>query len=186
MDRANRCYIATIGALYSMSGKEIAGHLRESQGSPSEAEYRSWENSIPVLVTVLHQAGLDALTLVLEYQTPIGGRIDAVLLGEGKATGKPLVLVIELKQWNAIEENTVGRESSVSICLSQAESRFEERLHPVQQTLTYAKHLRMNHSSVADGRMEVRCRQVLHNFKDTPIHRFRLLLSFCLIRAMVS
>ena len=69
MDRANRCYIATIGALYSMSGKEIAGHLRESQGSPSEAEYRSWENSIPVLVTVLHQAGLDALTLVLEYQT---------------------------------------------------------------------------------------------------------------------
>ena len=154
MDRANRCYIATIGALYSMSGKEIAGHLRESQGSPSEAEYRSWENSIPVLVTVLHQAGLDALTLVLEYQTPIGGRIDAVLLGEGKATGKPLVLVIELKQWNAIEENTAGRESSVSICLSQAESRFEERLHPVQQTLTYAKHLRMNHST---GQVVLRC-----------------------------
>ena len=149
-----------------MSGKEIADHLRESQGNPSESEYRSWENSIPILVKVLHQAGLDALTLVLEYQTPIGSRIDAVLLGEGKTTGKPLVLVIELKQWSAIEENVAGRESSVSICLSRAENRFEERLHPVQQTLTYAKHLRMNHSNVADGKMDVRCRQFLHNFKD--------------------
>ena len=166
MDRTDGSYIATIGALYSMSGKEIADHLRESQGNPSESEYRSWENSIPILVKVLHQAGLDALTLVLEYQTPIGSRIDAVLLGEGKTTGKPLVLVIELKQWSAIEENVAGRESSVSICLSRAENRFEERLHPVQQTLTYAKHLRMNHSNVADGKMDVRCRQFLHNFKD--------------------
>ena len=89
-----------------------------------------------------------------------------MLLGEGKTTGKPLVLVIELKQWSAIEENVAGRESSVSICLSPAENRFEERLHPVQQTLTYAKHLRMNHSNVADGKMDVRCRQFLHNFKD--------------------
>lgn len=89
-----------------------------------------------------------------------------MLLGEGKTTGKPLVLVIELKQWSAIEENVTGRESSVSICLSRAENRFEERLHPVQQTLTYAKHLRMNHSNVADGKMDVRCRQFLHNFKD--------------------
>ncbi|WP_071430857.1 DNA/RNA helicase domain-containing protein [Angelakisella massiliensis] len=166
MDRTDGCYIATVGTLYSMSGKEIADHLRESQENPSESEYRSWENSIPILVKVLHQAGLDALTSVLEYQTPIGDRIDAVLLGEGKTTGKPLVLVIELKQWSAIEENVAGRESSVSICLSPAENRFEERLHPVQQTLTYAKHLRMNHSNVADGKMDVRCRQFLHNFKD--------------------
>lgn len=166
MDRTDGSYISTVGVLYSMSGKEIAGHLRESQGNPSESEYRSWENSIPILVKVLHQAGLDALTLVLEYQTPIGSRIDTVLLGEGKTTGKPLVLIIELKQWSAIEENAAGRESSVSICLSRAENRFEERLHPVQQTLTYAKHLRMNHSNVADGKMDVRCRQFLHNFKD--------------------
>lgn len=166
MDSTDGSYISTVGALYSMSGKEIADHLRSSRGDSSESEYRSWENSIPVLVEGLHRAGLDALTLVLEYQTPIGSRIDAVLLGEGETTGKPLVLIIELKQWSAIEENVTGRESSVSICLSRAENRFEERLHPVQQTLTYAKHLRMNHSNVADGKMDVRCRQLLHNFKD--------------------
>ena len=166
MEHPNGCYAATVAALSHMTGREIADQLKVRQEDPSEREYRSWCNSIPILVDVIHRAGLDELTLILEYQTPIGSRIDAVLLGEGRTTGKPLVLVIELKQWSAIEENTAGRESSVCICLSRAENRFEERLHPVQQTLTYAKHLRMNHSNVADGKMDVRCRQFLHNFED--------------------
>ena len=166
MEHPNGCYAATVAALSHMTGREIADQLKVRQEDPSEREYRSWCNSIPILVDVIHRAGLDELTLILEYQTPIGSRIDAVLLGEGRTTGKPLVLVIELKQWSAIEETTAGRESSVCICLSRAENRFEERLHPVQQTLTYAKHLRMNHSNVADGKMDVRCRQFLHNFED--------------------
>ncbi len=166
MNRKDGSYIGTVRALYSMSGKEIAARLRELQKNPSESECRSWENSIPILVNVLHQAGLDALTLVLEYQTPIGNRMDAVLLGEEQKTGKPLVLIIELKQWTDIGENIDNRQSTVSICISRAEGRFEDRLHPVQQTLTYAKHLRMNHSNVTDGKMEVRCLQFLHNFED--------------------
>lgn len=155
MDRTDRCYIATIGVLYSIGGKEIADHLRESQGNPSESEYRSWENSIPILVKVLHEAGLDELTLVLEYQTPIGSRIDAVLLGERKATGKPLVLIFELKQWSFIGENTQNTSSNVAVPLSKIEGRYEDRPHPVLQTQTYAKHLQMNHSGVCDEQMEV-------------------------------
>lgn len=161
MEFPKGCYAAMVAALSHMTGVEIAEELEARQEAPSGSEYRSWCNSIPILVDVIHRAGLDELTLVLEYQTPIGSRIDAVLLGEGKTTGKPLVLVIELKQWSAIEEHTEGRESSVSICLSRAENRFEERIHPVQQTLTYAKHLRMNHSNVTDGKMDVRCCQFL-------------------------
>ena len=79
-----------------------------NQTKPSESEYRSWENSIPILVKVLHRAGLDALTLVLEYQTPFGSRIDAVLLGGRRETGKPFALIFELKQWSAIAENARG------------------------------------------------------------------------------
>lgn len=97
MNSKNSCYIGTIGSLHSLSGKEIAARLGELQKSPSESEYRSWENSVPILTDVLHQAGLDDLTLILEYQTPIGNRIDAVLLGEGRKTGRPLILIIELK-----------------------------------------------------------------------------------------
>ena len=166
MDRTDGCYIATIGTLYSMSGKEIADHLRESQGNPSESEYRSWENSIPILVKVLHQAGLDALTLALEYQTPIGSRIDAVLLGERRETRKPLVLIFELKQWSSIGENVRNTSSNVSVLLSKIEGRYEDRPHPILQTQTYAKHLQMNHSGVCDGQMEVERRQFLHNFEE--------------------
>lgn len=166
MDGANGCYFDTIGALSSMSGKEIAAQLQRLQKNPSESECRSWENSIPILVSVLHQAGLDALTLVLEYLTPIGNRIDAVLLGEEQKTERPLVLIIELKQWSDIGENPDCQQSMVSVCISRAENRFEDRMHPVQQTLTYAKHLRRNHSNIADGKMEVRCLQFLHNFED--------------------
>lgn len=172
MDSRNGCYIDTVEALYSLSGKELAGRLRERQDNPSESECRSWENSLPVLVEVLHHAGLDELTLLLEYQTPIGNRIDAVLLGENQKTKKPLVLIIELKQWSDIKETEDHQQSMVSVCISRAEHRFENRLHPVQQTLTYAKHLRMNHSNVTDGKMEVRCLQFLHNLED-PDKLFR-------------
>jgi len=166
MDRTDGSYIGTIGSLYSMSGKEIAARLRELQKNPSESEYRSWENSIPILVNVLHQAELDALTLVLEYQTPIGSRIDAVLLGEGRETGKPLVLIFELKQWSTIGENTQGTSSNVSVPISKIHGHFEDRPHPVLQTQTYAKHLQMNHSGICDGQMKVECRQFLHNFEE--------------------
>ena len=166
MDRAGGSFIGTIGALYSMSGGKIASHLRKLQGEPSESEYRSWENSIPVLVKVLHQAGLDALTLVLEYQTPIGSRIDAVLLGERRETGKPLVLIFELKQWSSIGENPQNTSSNVPVLLSKLDGRYEDRPHPVLQTQTYAKHLQMNHSGVCDGQMEVERCQFLHNFEE--------------------
>ena len=155
------CYYERVGALHQMSGREIADKLR--QEGTSEAEYRSWVNSAPLLVDVIHRAGLDGLTLALEYPTPIGGRIDAVLLGRRRADGKPLALVVELKQWSGIGENTMGWESYVPVRIGAA---FEDRPHPVQQTLTYAKHLRANHSGVAGGRMEVRCCQYLHNFED--------------------
>ena len=112
MKSKDGCYVETVGSLYRLTGREIAERLRRLQGNPSESEYRSWENSVPILVDVLHRAKLDALTLVLEYQTPIGNRIDAILLGERKDTGKPLVLVIELKQWSSIGDNTDGRQST--------------------------------------------------------------------------
>lgn len=166
MEEQNGCYVETVGTLSRMTGREIAEQLKARQKDPSESEYRSWCNSIPVLVSAVHQAGLDELTLVLEYQTPVGGRIDAVLLGQRKETDKPLVLIIELKQWSSVRESPEGETSVVSVCISRKEGCFEGRIHPVQQTLTYAKHLQRNHSNVADGQMEVQCRQFLHNFEN--------------------
>ena len=164
MEYGAACLITTVGEVHQTSGREIAEALTALRKDSSGAERRSWSASIPVLAGVLHRAGLDELTLLLEYETPAGGRIDALLLGERRDTGRPLVLVIELKQWSSIGENTVGWASRVLVPIS-AGGCYEDRLHPVQQTLTYAKHLRENHSSIEGGRMEVQCRQFLHNFE---------------------
>lgn len=164
MEYGAACLITTVGEVHQTSGREIAEALTALRKDSSGAERRSWSASIPVLAGVLHRAGLDELTLLLEYETPAGGRIDALLLGERRDTGRPLVLVIELKQWSSIGENTAGWASRVLVPIS-AGGCYEDRLHPVQQTLTYAKHLRENHSSIEGGRMEVQCRQFLHNFE---------------------
>ena len=167
MEEQNRCYVETVGTLSHMTGREIADQLKARQEDPSDSEYRSWCNSIPILVDVIHRAGLDELTLVLEYTLPMREeRIDAVLVGEERSTGKPLLLIIELKQWESIGSNGDDWESYVPVCISRDKKLYEKRRHPVQQTLTYAKHLRMNHSSVTDGKMKVRCCQFLHNFED--------------------
>lgn len=163
MEGQNGCYVQRIGTLCRMSGREIADKLLELQENTSDAEYRAWVNSIPRLVEVIHRAGLDGLTLALEYETPIGNRIDGVLLGRRRDTGRPLALIIELKQWSRIEENIEDMETAVRV---RVESGCDYRPHPVQQTRTYAGHLRMNHSAAAGGGMEVRCCQYLHNFED--------------------
>lgn len=170
MENPNGCYVATVGTLSHMTGVEIAEELKMRQESPSESEYRSWCNSIPVLVDVIHRAGLDELTLILEYTLPMREeRIDALLVGEERSTGKPLLLVIELKQWETIGINGDEWESYVPVCISRDKKQYEKRRYPVQQTLTYSKHLRMNHSSVTDGKMKVRCCQFLHNFENKEL-----------------
>lgn len=167
MQDSNTYYTAAVGDLCKMHGSQIADQLKLfRKGHASDSEYQSWCRSVPAFVSVLHRAGLDNLMLVLEYETPIGGRIDAVLLGCEKASGHPLALIAELKQWSAIRENAGNAESTVSVCISRQEHLYEDRLHPVQQTLTYAKHLKENHSNVSAGRIKILCCQFLHNFQD--------------------
>lgn len=167
MCKDSRCYCAAVQDFLAMKSYEIAGHLKEiTKGHTSESEYQSWCRSLPILLGVLHRAGMDRLSLALEYETPLGKRIDAVLLGEGRVTHRPLALIIELKQWSFIGENTKGKETFVRVCISPKEKLFEDREHPVQQTLTYKKHLKRNHSNVSSGKIDVLCCQFLHNFEQ--------------------
>lgn len=165
MSKTSSSYCATVQDLVAMDGREIAEHLKAvTKGSTSESEYLSWRRSLPILVGVLHRAGMDQLSLALEYETPLGKRIDAVLLGKGRTSCHPLALIIELKQWSAIKEHTKGSETFVSVCVSPREQIFKDREHPVQQTLTYKKHLKQNHSNVSSRKIKVLCCQFLHNF----------------------
>ena len=113
MEHPNGCYAATVAALSHMTGREIADQLKVRQEDPSEREYRSWCNSIPILVDVIHRAGLDELTLILEYQTPIGSRIDAVLLGEGRTTGCHVTESVSKRGMEKVRPGKAGKASHI-------------------------------------------------------------------------
>ena len=67
MEYGAACLITTVGEVHQTSGREIAEALTALRKDSSGAERRSWSASIPVLAGVLHRAGLDELTLLLEY-----------------------------------------------------------------------------------------------------------------------
>ncbi|NUP22779.1 MAG: DUF2075 domain-containing protein [Streptomyces sp.] len=69
--------------------------------TPSMAETRSWERSIPALTDALLDAGLGQVEVLLEFGLPLTSkRADAVLAGVHPRTGEPSYVVIELKQWS--------------------------------------------------------------------------------------
>ena len=66
----------------------------------SGSECRSWQNSLPVLVRDLQDAGLGAVELLIEYRLPYSSqRADVVLAGVHPRTRDHSYLVVELKQW---------------------------------------------------------------------------------------
>ncbi len=66
----------------------------------SESEARSWENSLPVLMRDLTEAGLGQVEALIEYRLPYSSqRADVVLAGVHPKTGQDSYLVVELKQW---------------------------------------------------------------------------------------
>lgn len=155
------------------SGKEIVGMFEKAiNGSESlrtifddkkdrEKEIVSWENSIPKLIQVICNAGLHDLYIVFEYQTPIGQeRIDAILIGYRRGTNNIIASIIELKQWCDIDISYKKDETKVKLSPED-----KPRSHPIAQTHTYKKHMKMNHQHVVSGEIEILEFHYLHNFK---------------------
>ena len=80
----------------------LAEQMRHHSGRHvSPSEFRSWERSLPILLTELADAGLGAVEVLLEYALPLTSkRADAVLAGVHPRTGQPSYVVVELKQWS--------------------------------------------------------------------------------------
>ncbi|WP_055566984.1 DNA/RNA helicase domain-containing protein [Streptomyces atriruber] len=101
--------------------------------APSAEEVRSWRRSWPVLVSILCDAGLNDVYLLLEYSLPATGeRIDALLLGKD-ADGRLCAVAIELKQWTRAQLSS-ARPGMV---------RIGERVvqHPARQVGGYVHYL---------------------------------------------
>jgi hypothetical protein len=104
---------------------------------PSESEKRSWENSLRELSSLLVDANLGNLNVLVEFQLPYSSkRIDAVLVGSHPKSQKPVLIAIELKQWTDVT-NYEGETEVVKV----AAYGNSPILHPSLQVKKYCEYL---------------------------------------------
>ena len=104
---------------------------------PHRKEVTSWERSIPELLQVVVEAGLDDIEVMLEYAMPLSSmRADAVLAGVHPETGLPSYVVVELKQWTCASPDQLNP----TICHVEGVGNAE-RLNPITQVRGYCDYL---------------------------------------------
>lgn len=124
---------------------------------------RSWDRSIGVVVNDLHDAGLQDVEMLLEYQLPLTSkRADVVLCGLDPRTGDSSYVVLELKQWtDALPKD--GTNDVVTI------AGYGDHLHPGEQVRRYCVHLTDFIATLADEPDRVSGAAYLHNASDLGV-----------------
>ena len=98
--------------------------------SVNPEEEKSWREGLPLVAKALEGQGLEDLGAALELMLPISlHRVDLVLAGKERRTGKKAILVVELKLW---------------------EKPLDD-LHPSLQAKDYAHYLQEFHSFGREG-----------------------------------
>ncbi|MDF4252906.1 DUF2075 domain-containing protein [Streptomyces sp. WMMB303] len=131
------------------------------------SEARSWERSIPALVTALNEAGLGDVEVLLEYALPLNSkRADAVLAGRHPATGEPSYVVVELKQWGQAEPD----EEDAELCHA---GRAAPVLNPIEQVRRYCQYLVNFNGALAEHAHRVSGVAYLHNATEFGVAGLR-------------
>jgi hypothetical protein len=147
--------LALEGTLVARLAEQV--HMQTGR-SPSPAEVRSWERSLPILAQDLVRAGLDQVEVILEMRLPLSSkRIDAVLAGLHPKTRKPSYVVVELKQWSRASA-WEGDPNLVTV-----DHAAGPRLHPVLQVRGYCDYLVDFTRSLHDRPEQVVGAAYLHN-----------------------
>lgn len=147
-------YCEKISTLKKMKPTDIRTKLSDLNPDSNPGEQDSWEASLPVLIKRVSDAGLDDLYLIAEYELPCGKRIDALLFGLSRSTGKPQLLVIELKQWSFDRVELMSSGPITLIKVDAGDHKYST-IHPHEQSSKYRDLLLRNHSRVIDVSYEV-------------------------------
>lgn len=129
----------------------------------SAAEQRSWERSLAVLTNDLHDAGLEDVEVLLEYQLPLTSRrVDALLCGVHPRTGEASYVVVELKQWS----KAAPVDGTDDVVLEDGRGR---RLHPAAQVGAYCDYLADFNAALEDSTSRLSGVAYLHNADDDGV-----------------
>lgn len=124
----------------------IAGRLaqafeRHFRYSPSENEYRSWQNSLRALAAVVDHARLLDQGIILEYQLPLSSRrLDAMLMGRRESGDR--AVIVELKQWDEAE-----KADAPDLVRTWVGGGRRDVLHPSVQVNQYRRYLQDTHTA---------------------------------------
>ena len=132
---------------------------------PLDREYVSWAQSTPHILEAAVKAGLQNLDVIFELPTPIGGYIDVTIVGSQSDSPQERgrILIVELKQWNAITK--LADKDYVRISVGRGETSI--RRHPVSQIVEYNEHMRNSHHGIyKDGHIGIKTIAYLHNFEN--------------------
>ena len=138
---------------------------------PSAGERRSWQASLPALAQDLIEVGLGDLEVLVEYQLPFSSkRIDAVLCGTNPKTGKPSIIVVELKQWTSVK----AVPGAIDLVAIDAYGQ-QPVLHPGEQVRGYCEHLESFNRFLENSDAELSGAAYLHNWLDPKNQNLDLL-----------
>ena len=126
----------------------------------SISELRSWRESLGFMATVLRDDEIPEGTgVAIEYHIPQSSkRIDMTLTGYGPNGAKNAV-VVELKQWEAVQATT--KDAVVVTFLAKA---MREVVHPSYQAWSYANLLEGFNEAVYSGGISIQPCAYLHNY----------------------
>ncbi|HMM96300.1 DUF2075 domain-containing protein [Phycicoccus sp.] len=148
--------------LSEMLAEQMA--IRTGQ-SPSPAERRSWERSLPALRADLLDADLGGVEMLIEYQLPLTSkRADVVLAGKHPETGGYSYLVVEMKQWS---HATRFEDSDTLVTIEEYYGR--PVTHPALQVRDYCDYLLGFTTTLADDPGSVAGAAYLHNATDSGV-----------------
>ncbi len=136
----------------------------ENISGGEEAEYRSWEYSMPFMRNALDDKDIpDDTEIAIEYQIPrTSKRVDFIIAGADN-NGTNNVVVVELKQWEMAQKVDDEMLHSVKTFTGGANRMVS---HPSYQAYSYAVFIRNSSECVQDEDIKVIPCAYLHNYKE--------------------
>lgn len=131
---------------------------------PSEAEVRSWENSLKQLARVFSGMNLKDHGILLEYQLPLTSkRLDCLISGKDEGN-RDQAVIIELKQWEHCRESDGAGE-----VVTWLQGQERDILHPSVQVGQYALYLDdVNTAFYENSPVQLSACAYLHNYSLEP------------------
>ncbi len=129
-------------------------------GKESQGEYRSWNNSLEVVSSVLKCSDVDPkIEVAVEYQIPLTSkRVDFLISGLDK-DNQATILAIELKQWDKAEVTNL--ENCVKTYVNGQNGVHP---HPSQQILSYCQLIQNLNETVQRDHVNLVPCAFLHNY----------------------